>query len=288
MIIIKKDIIDWEANDELTNRKLFTNYIKIHYNLNDNDYYVKDNSGRFIRFENIDSYRSFDNFYVQPKLRGGILGGGGNPFKPVIQPIKDIGSTLGDIAKFFVLLYKAVVFLIKMSIWIIQFVIWLITDFLNPLNFIQDFIGNVLKITRLIIIGTVDMIFGLIKKVFNTIFSKLFSGSIFGWDQTTYDRKNKKTWENGPKGKQNINNDDNCSNNDKQNPDNECYEGDKCYETPPGKIPFTIIIATILCPPIGVFMQFGLSYWINILICGVLTLALYFPGLIYALVMLYC
>ena len=62
----------------------------------------------------------------------------------------------------------------------------------------------------------------------------------------------------------------------------------KCYAAPDGTIPFTVIISTILCPPVGVFMEFGLSGWFQIMICGLLTLMFYFPGLIYALILLYC
>ena len=64
--------------------------------------------------------------------------------------------------------------------------------------------------------------------------------------------------------------------------------GKKCYKTADGTIPFTVIISTILCPPIGVFMEYGITGWFNILICALLTLMFYFPGLIYALILLYC
>ena len=67
-----------------------------------------------------------------------------------------------------------------------------------------------------------------------------------------------------------------------------CAEGDKCYKTADGTIPFSVIIATVLCPPVGVFMEYGLAGWFNILICAMLTLVFYFPGLIYALILLYC
>ena len=31
------------------------------------------------------------------------------------------------------------------------------------------------------------------------------------------------------------------------------------------KIPFKIIIGTIICPPLGVFMEYGLSGWLILL-----------------------
>ena len=61
----------------------------------------------------------------------------------------------------------------------------------------------------------------------------------------------------------------------------------KCYLTNTNTIPFSIILGTILCPPIGVFMDMGLSGWFYILICILLTLLFYFPGLIYALLIIY-
>ena len=69
---------------------------------------------------------------------------------------------------------------------------------------------------------------------------------------------------------------------------NGCDPGDKCYKTADGTIPFSVIMATVLCPPVGVFMEYGVLGWFNVLICALLTLAFYFPGLIYALLLLYC
>lgn len=69
---------------------------------------------------------------------------------------------------------------------------------------------------------------------------------------------------------------------------NTSCSGNKCYKTAEGTIPFGVIIATILCPPVGVFMEYGLTGWFNVLITALLTLVFYFPGLIYALILLYC
>ena len=61
----------------------------------------------------------------------------------------------------------------------------------------------------------------------------------------------------------------------------------KCYLTNTNTIPFSIILGTVLCPPVGVFMDMGLTGWFNILICILLTLLFYVPGLIYALLIIY-
>jgi uncharacterized membrane protein YqaE (UPF0057 family) len=46
---------------------------------------------------------------------------------------------------------------------------------------------------------------------------------------------------------------------------------------------FINIAATIICPPLGVFMAFGLKAYMRIFLCCVLSLAYYIPGLVYAL-----
>ena len=43
---------------------------------------------------------------------------------------------------------------------------------------------------------------------------------------------------------------------------------------------------TMLCPPAGVFMSYGLRGWVQILICCVLSLLYYIPGLIYAIIVM--
>tara|TARA_B100001057_G_C22758672_1_gene914852 strand:- start:431 stop:1381 length:951 start_codon:yes stop_codon:yes gene_type:complete len=49
---------------------------------------------------------------------------------------------------------------------------------------------------------------------------------------------------------------------------------------------YTRILFTIFCPPAGIFMAYGFSGWIQILVCCGLSLLYYFPGLIYAIVVM--
>ncbi len=44
---------------------------------------------------------------------------------------------------------------------------------------------------------------------------------------------------------------------------------------------------TVMLPPMGVFLARGISAWYNIIICGFLSLVYYFPGLIYALIVIH-
>lgn len=62
----------------------------------------------------------------------------------------------------------------------------------------------------------------------------------------------------------------------------------KCYKTNNCGVPYSILFATLIMPPLGIFMELGIKGWVNILICSILTLFYYVPGLIYGLVILYC
>lgn len=53
-------------------------------------------------------------------------------------------------------------------------------------------------------------------------------------------------------------------------------------------ISLSVILLTVLLPPLGLFMELGLKNWINIALCALLTAFYYFPGLIYALIIIYC
>ena len=140
----------------------------------------------------------------------------------------------------------------RIFIWLYKLMIWLVVDILNPTVWFKGFIKGLFDGTRIVILFILEFCLTLIKKAFNTILGPVFS-NIWGYDMT--DKNNK------------------CK---------------KCFSTKTGSLPFSVIIGTILMPPLGVFMELGLVGWINILICALLTAAFYFPGLIYALMILYC
>ena len=60
------------------------------------------------------------------------------------------------------------------------------------------------------------------------------------------------------------------------------YRSMRCYKTMTST-GYLNIIGTIICPPLGIFMSYGLSGFLKILICAGLTLMYYIPGLVYAL-----
>ena len=176
---------------------------------------------------------------------------------PILAPI----IAIGDVFK---ALYKFSIWAGLFLYWCWFFAVWLFTDLLNPKHFIDDFF-NTIKIIVMTIFSSVFIILLQICKFFANILGGWTHG-FWGWDQSSLTQK------------------DRDSNYFKKiNTKNK----QKCYLTNTNTIPFSIILGTILCPPIGVFMDLGLTGWLNILICILLTLCFYVPGLIYALLIIY-
>ncbi len=204
------------------------------------------------------------NIYNESSIQLNFRNKGGIGF--LIDMFVAIGSV-------FEMIGKGIIVLGKVVIWFAMFVWWFMQEFLNPVKLITEFFTSILNLTKFIVYGIVDIFMGLVKNIFNYVFDNTFT-SIWGWDQNIDENKDRT----GTK--------DNFGNLGKKS--KQCGRDQKCYQIPNNKVPFSIIASTILLPPLGLLMEFGISSWINILICAVLTLVYYFPGLIYALVLIYC
>ena len=238
---------------------------------------------------NIDNYYYFkDNKLINPDtniINNGIIHNdtiyfkcyrkqyGGNPivdvlksvintllnvvFKPIIDPIMMIVNV-------FIMLIKLIEWIGKFIVWYVFFVIWLFTDLLNPVNFAADFFNSLMILVLTICKLPFDILFALLTFSINIVGG--WMQGFWGWDQSSLTQ---------------LDRDSNYFH--KVNQKN----GKKCYLTNTNKVPFSIILGTILCPPIGVFMDLGMTGWLNIIICALLTLLFYIPGLTYALLIIY-
>ena len=177
--------------------------------------------------------------------------------KPIFSPISIIG-------KVFIFLIQLIIWFGKFVYWFIFFIGWLFSDLLNPVKLITDFWASIILIIVTIVSTIMNVFMGIMAFITNTVGG--WMQGFWGWDQSnlTYNDKNSKYF----KGIDRI-------------------KGKKCYLTNNNTVPFSIILGTILCPPIGVFMDLGLTGWFNIFICALLTLLFYLPGLFYALLIIY-
>lgn len=178
------------------------------------------------------------------------------------------GGFIKDIIKFILGLARMFLFIPKFLVWLGGLIVWIIrtTIFIGVIAIrylINDgIIGLVKFIVLEIIMAPVTLVFTGIKIFFNWI-GRNSVQALWGADNVP----------------------------DPDEPSDKVISscsGQKCYKTAEGTIPFSVIIATILCPPVGVFMEYGLTGWFNVLLTALLTLVFYFPGLIYALILLYC
>lgn len=241
------------------------NYIQKKYKLPQNSYYLLNNeNNKIIRTEEqfFNSYNTNNLYNIEliPRIKGGKL----NPLKFIFKIFKPIIAPLRGIANAFLLIIRGFVYMFLLLVWIIKFIGWLIMEFLALLQ--KDFVTMITSIVYIIF----DALTSVVKAVFYKIgnnFGGILTSAIRGADNVPDESKNEDT-------------------------EGEYFKKTnyqtKCYRTSDGLVPFSVVIATILCPPVGVFMEYGLYGIINIVICAVLTLVFYFPGLIYALILLYC
>jgi uncharacterized membrane protein YqaE (UPF0057 family) len=278
----KKEIInlkDYDANVALIDILLKNEILDYKINLVNilSDYHFVLNGNKLL-----DPYQTIDqisnnneiiiNLSINPTLKGGI--GIGDfleelfdfitsvvdfIFDPITKPL----AIIGDVIRFFL---KIVVWLIETFFWMLFFIIWAVKDIL--LNLPGGFVNALKVITTAILLAIPETLVGIMKMLTNTFVKYVFSG-FWGWDTVPAnpnDFKNSKFLQRLRSQKTNR----------------------KCYVSDSGSVPFSVIMGTVFMPPIGVFMTLGLSGWMHIIIASLLTLAFYFPGLMYALIIVYC
>jgi uncharacterized membrane protein YqaE (UPF0057 family) len=165
-----------------------------------------------------------------------------------------IGGAFKDVGKSITSAFKPLidffVFLFDIIIWLFEVIGWLVMDILNPNVWIEDAIMGAFVGLQIVGASLMDVCITFIREIFNRVFGPFATG-IWGDE---YEEKS----------------------------------DSKCYAAPDCSVPYPVLLATVILPPLGVFMELGLKGWLNILICAILTLVYYLPGLIYALILLYC
>ncbi len=185
---------------------------------------------------------------IVPRMKGGGL--------------VDMFMSIIQIGKVFIMIGDFIIWLIKFIVWFVFFLLWLLKFLFVDL--IVDFWNSILVIIVSIFKLPFDLLAGLVAWGMNSIGG--WMTSIFGWDQTGLTKNDKNS--NYFKGIDRV-------------------KGKKCYLTNSNTVPFSILLGTIICPPLGVFMDLGITGWFNILITIILTLMYYVPGLFYALLVIY-
>ena len=229
------------------------------YNIDDY-FYIKD--GKLINPNENENQNNFINLECHRKLKGGnvfkqIIKVLLSVFDPIVKPILSIGE-------FFIFVLNLLFWLIKFLIWFIQFIFWIIKDLLNPVNLVKDFWQSLMIIIYSIFNSIINIFIAMIQLGINTLGG--WMQGFWGWDMSSLSKNDK---------------------NSNYFKSLDRHKGQKTYLTNTNTVPFSVILGTILCPPMGVFMDLGITGWLNIVICCLLTLLFYLPGLCYALLIIY-
>ncbi len=159
-----------------------------------------------------------------------------------------------NIVKGFLMLFEFIFFLVVN----IPVLIETAMDIFNPTKLMNDIIG-----------GTVGAISLVVKRIGDLINPRTYFGSDPNIDPGKKEDIFGAKPEKGPDGKY-------------INPTKS--KGRKCL--PPTMARMVLLM---LCPPFALFLHLGLSGWVSIIICSLLTVyGLYFPGLIYATLHILC
>jgi uncharacterized membrane protein YqaE (UPF0057 family) len=198
------------------------------------------------------------------RMRGGfeledipIIGQVFQLFGPLVNPVVGMGNV-------FIFLLQMIVWFGQFIYWFIMFVIWVFTDLLNPIKLLADFWNSIMLILVTVMNTIIQVFIGL--AAFGTNQVGQWMQGFWGWDKSNLTKLDKES---------------------KYFKGIDRNKGRKCYLTTNNTVPFSILLGTILCPPLGVFMDMGLTGWMNIFICTLLTILFYLPGLFYALLVIY-
>ena len=232
---------------------------KLGNSISGDDYFFTDG----LRLVGEDDIARGGEYWCHPRLRGGgigddILNGILSVFDAMLSPIL---GPLTNIANVFIFLIELIIWFGKILIWGVQFIIFMLEA---ALEVPKDFLGTLLAITSSLLLAIPQTLVA-IAKAGSGLFVKYVVNGFWGWDKVPNNADDYKgEYWSGRRGK-----------------------NGKCYASANGKVPFSVLMGTILMPPIGVFMTEGLTGWFHIFICSLLTLAFYFPGLLYGLMIVY-
>ena len=208
------------------------------------------NISEFININNHKYNHKYNNIEIIARQRGGGL--------------VDLFNSLIQIALFFFKILKFIEWIAEFIWWFIHFLTWVFTDLFNGTNLAKEFFNSMMVLLVALLRLPFDLFSGFFQMIINGM-SDWMQG-FWGWDQSSLSKADKES---------------------KYFKTIDKNKGAKYYLTNSNTVPFSVILGTILCPPMGVFMDMGTSGWLNIIVCCLLTLVFYIPGLFYALLIIY-
>ena len=204
----------------------------------------------------------------------------GNPIallKKIVMGIVNFFIALLDI-----LLVIADVFAaIPVIFFVIMDLIMILFTWLWPISMIKGVVQSVFTITKILLLMVFDVITYILRQVFKKLFG-LIKGGLWGLPHTPEQHRTHAELVLGLDTQSGDHHHHPHYSDSAQTKENSLYRPLRCYKGM-GSNGYINIISTIICPPLGIFMAFGMKGWFKIVICSLLSLLYYIPGLVYAL-----
>lgn len=190
-------------------------------------------------------------------------------------------------------LVGALEWIINIPMWVINgvmFIITLIADiitllilYLNPITMIKGIVKMILFLIKMALAFIFDIVKNILRGVIEYFLDK-FRDGLWGLPHGPDKHVDHIKWGNmeRPIDEDDLGAHEHHHDHDIDLDNLDIYKPLRCYKGI-GANGYLNIIAIIICPPLGVFMSYGLAGWLKILICAGLSIFYYFPGLIYAL-----
>ena len=156
----------------------------------------------------------------------------------------------------------------------------LLITWLWPITMIKGVVSSVFTIVKILLLAVIDFVIHIIRMFFAKIFGYL-KGGLWGIPHTPDEHHSHHAVGAGFSIATGDRTDEYGDHHHHGAVDKLKYRPLRCYKGISNN-GFINIAATIICPPLGVFMSFGLKGYMRILLCCVLSLAYYIPGLVYA------
>lgn len=208
----------------------------------------------------------------------------GNP----LSLLKKIGQGLVDFFVNFIdiMLVIADVFMaLALLPFIILDIIMILITWLNPISMIKGVVSAIFTITKILFLMFFDVIVHILRLITSKIFGFL-AGGLWGIPHGPEQHRTHNEIETGVADQFGDHHHHPHSvlalNDNAMEGKQHLYRPMRCYKSV-GSEGWINMFATIICPPLGVFMAFGFNGFLKIVTCCILSLLYYVPGLVYAL-----
>ena len=236
---------------------------------------------------------------------------------PIVGPLSAVANFVTNFPDMFLIFVDAIISfffglidiflsLVDILAWIINVVPWaiqgaffiltlfsdiltLIILWLNPITAIKGIMKMIFFILKLIIVFFIDIIKNIVSYFLEKFLANI-RGGLWGLphgpEQHVMHRKSRLGGKDLPISHMDLglygHHHDHGDNESELYENEKIYKPMRCYKGL-GANGYINLIAMIVCPPLGVFMSYGIKGIVKILLCAGLTLFYYFPGLIYGL-----